>query len=438
MDNEKIKNFIIKSRQQGVPDDQILAFIKSKQAAPTVEQQKEQAIAEGKPTSVRSDRVEPTFLGSVLRSTLQAPIKTALSIPAAVMGEKGITVKSNYLGDTSDLSKTIRDNAEQLAERVKAGEITLPGALLRSTGKAGLETLEVGGLVPISSGAKTGTKLAQEGVKDIAQAGNELATGVSKLAETVTPKPEDIMNRVARLKPTDANKFKELSGKTHGQYLKETGNFGTPDEIVKKEAEKFVQSLNEVDNALASLPGTYKSGAIEDALIGLSEKAAATSSKNVKSPILKKVTEYQTKLANEGLTMSEINDVKRLYEKNVKLGYNKLMNQDKVEQATFIDNAVRKWQVEQAKKLGFENISELNKQTQLSKFIVDKLGNQILGKSGNDAVGLTDWIMVSGGDPTAIGGLLVKKFFSSENVQSKIAKMLTKEAPKGIKKAIVK
>jgi len=32
MDNEKIKNFIITSRQKGVPDDQILAFVKSKQA----------------------------------------------------------------------------------------------------------------------------------------------------------------------------------------------------------------------------------------------------------------------------------------------------------------------------------------------------------------------------------------------------------------------
>lgn len=33
MDNEKIKNFIITSRQKGVPDDQILAFVKSKQVA---------------------------------------------------------------------------------------------------------------------------------------------------------------------------------------------------------------------------------------------------------------------------------------------------------------------------------------------------------------------------------------------------------------------
>jgi len=299
--------------------------------------------------------------------------------------------------------------------------------------------LDVAGAGVGAKGAKVAGKAGMEAVQTGAnKVVGGLATGIDNVAGAIVPKPEDIMNRVARLTPTDARKFEAVAGKSHGQYLKETGNFGTPDEIVKREAEKFVQSINEADNALASLPGEYKSPSIDVAVSELVDKAKRVSAPGIDSPILARATELQQKASTTGLTMSEVNELKRMYERNVKLGYNKLMNADAVERATNIDNALRKWQFKQAKDLGFTNLEELNKQTQLSKFMVDKLGNQILGKSGNNAVGLTDWIMISGGDPTAIGGLLVKKFFSSEKVQSKIAQMLTKEAPQVAKKAIIK
>src|SRR3990167_9297578 len=60
-----------------------------------------------------------------------------------------------------------------------------------------------------------------------------------------------IMNRVARLKPTDEVKFSKLSGKTPGEYLQETGNFGAPDKIIKTESAKFLESKNMVDVEMA-------------------------------------------------------------------------------------------------------------------------------------------------------------------------------------------
>lgn len=309
---------------------------------------------------------------------------------------------------------------------------------LLGVGQLALDVTGVGlGTKGAKVAGKAGIEAVQTGAEQIAKGAGELATGTGKVIESIAPKPEDIMNRVARLSASDARKFESLAGKTHGQYLKETGNFGTPDEIIKKEAEKFAQSINEVDNALASLPGEYKSPTIDVVVQELVDKAKRVSAPGIDSPILSRAVELQNKANTVGLNMSEVNELKRLYERNVKLGYSKLMNPDGVERATNIDNALRNWQFKQAKELGFQNLDELNKQTQLSKFIVDKLGNQILGKSGNNAIGLTDWIMISGGDPTAIGGLLVKKFFSSENVQSKIAKMLTKEAPSELKTATI-
>lgn len=262
-------------------------------------------------------------------------------------------------------------------------------------------------------------------------AGKATSKLANKTVDKLTPDSASIMDRVARLKPTDATKFKKLAGKSHGEYLRETGNFGTPDKIIESEAKKFSKSVKSVDNTLAKLKGNFKDGSIDDALNGILDKAKNTSGANVKSPYLKRVTELLNKNNEVGLSMTEINEVKRLFEKNVKLGYNKLTNGDMVEKATNIDTALRKWQVLKAKELGFKNIDKLNKQTQLSKFIIDKLGDQVVGKSGLNGVSLTDWIMLSGGDPTAVGGFLTKKIFSSNTVQSKIAQIANKGKIKG-------
>lgn len=279
----------------------------------------------------------------------------------------------------------------------------------------------------VGVGAK-GVKIAKEGIETGVKAGKELVEqGVEqtfKAGKKILPKSEEIMNKVARLTPTQARKFETIAGKTHGQYLKETGNFGTPDEIVKKEAEKFAQSIKSVDDSLAQLDGTFKDGTIDDVLADLQEKAIATSTKNVKAPYLDRVSELIAKNNTEGLNMSEINEMKRLYERNVKLGYNKMTDAEKIQRATNLDNALREWQIGKAEELGFENLRELNKQTQLSKQLINSLGDQIIGQSGLNNVTLTDWIMLSGGDPTAVGGLLTKKFFSSKKIQSKIAEWL--------------
>jgi hypothetical protein len=328
----------------------------------------------------------------------------------------------NWLGDkigdvkaVQDLTKVV-DKHPQIASFL--GDIFQTGM-----NTVALTTLDTAGqkIKPaVTSAVEKGTSLAS----DLTKTTGEI---VSSKLENASP---SIMNRVARLKPTDATKFKSLSGKTIGDYLVDTKNFGTPDQIIANEATKFSTSIADVDSALAGLKGAYKNGGVSDMLAGLEERAKLTSSESVKSPYLDRVLELKKINKKSGLSMSDINEVKRLYEKNVKLGYNKTLNPDKVELATNIDNSVREWQVKQAEKLGFTNIAELNKQTQLSKFIINKLGDQLIGKSGLNAVNLTDWIVLAGGDPTSVGALLTKKFFSSKAVQSKISDILSKNKPK--------
>jgi hypothetical protein len=464
------------SKLRAVSIDDIKRVSDTKQIkTDAIEQQKQERISQGLPVSVREDRAEPTFGGKVLRAPLKLASTIASTIvPAsrALAGEEDVyrPIKSDYLGDVYspggktiqkidqgtfiDPNKSVGQNVGRAfgqaakgtlgvaATGAEAASYAVGGGALPNLGKqallkfAGQEAL-AGGLGAFGSSAQNAVdnaKTVKEGlgniVKDTAIGtgvgvlGGGLIGGASKLPSAlrkITPDSETIMNRVARLNPSDARKFEQLAGKSHGKYLEETGNFGRPDEIVKNEVSKFAQSKIDVDNALEKLPGTYKTKEISDVIIPLEDRMT-----RVQSPEAGRITQLRNKLNTEGLDMSEINEIKRLYERNVKLAYNKLNNADAVELATNLDNRLRDWQVKQADMLGFENIREMNKQTQLARFISDKLGNQLIGKSGLDGMNLTDWIMLSGGDPTSVGGLITKKFFSDPGIQSKIAQYLSK------------
>ncbi len=334
--------------------------------------------------------------------------------------------------------KAISDVTEHIAKIGIEDPLFIPTLLYGGGKGAGAKSDAISTLAsPVTRGVDTSlsniTKTITQKAENIIDKGlTNTQEVVSKVASKVIPNSASIMNRVARLKPTDFNNFTKMAGETPGDYLTRTGNFGTPDKIIATEAEKFATNLKNVDNEIGKLPGLYQEPVVKDALDGLLQKAANESTVSVKSPYLDEVTTLSNKYATEGLNMKEINRVKRLYERNVKLGFNKLMNGEKVTQATNVDNALREWQFTKAKELGLKNLDELNKQTQLSKFIVDKLGGQVVGQSGLNGMNLTDWIMLSGGNPAAVGGFLTKKFFSSKGVQSKIAEMLNKGEIKGM------
>jgi len=372
----------------------------------------------------------PVTRGFELASTITGtPVKAVMSaLPESVqsglsklgsVAYKPIEFLGNLLGNSKGLQDFVTSNPK--ATKVIEEIAKIAGSTAETAGNIAAIQGGVSGVKQISKGVASGVKKIPELVKPLTQ----------KAGEVIESQPSNIMNRVARLKPNDEIKFKQLAGKTHGEYLSETGNFGAPDKILTNESIKFAKSIKSVDDSLAKLPGVYKTGAIKDALSELITKVKSVSSKNVPASYADEVKALVSKYNKGGLNMSEINQVKRLFESKVKLGYNKLLNADKVEQATNIDSALRKWQVGKAQELGFKNIKELNKQTQISKFLIDKLGNQVIGQSGLNSIGLTDWIMLSGGNPQAVAGFLTKKFFSSKAVQAKIAELLKQGEPKG-------
>lgn len=358
---------------------------------------------------------------------------TAFGVPiqgAMAMAPQPVQDAAKATGDTisqgfSALTHLIGSNP-QLQEWAK----NHPDAVNKISEVAG--TAAAGGQI-------AGDILTYNGAAGTLQKGVDAATtGSSKIVDATksaasslpTPKLDDasshIMDRVARVTPKQAQQFKQLSGgKTIGEYLTETGNTNAPGKLILTEAQKFARSMADVDDALSKIPGVHNDPALKEALKSLRDKAISTSAGGVKSPYYRDVMNLIKKYKDQGgLDMTDTNSVKRLFERHEKLSYNKLTSSDKLERATNIDNQLRKWQFKVASENGFKNIAEMNKQTQLSKFIVDKLGDSIVGKSGLNSINLTDWIVLSGGDPTAVSGFVTKKFLSNKSVQARIAKML--------------
>lgn len=283
---------------------------------------------------------------------------------------------------------------------------------------------------------KTGVNKVKQGIVDTTKEfkGDLSKTG-TQISDKLSIAPNSIMNKVARVTPKEAQTFKSMTGKDIGTYLTEKGNFNSPTKIVSTEAETFAKTLADKEATLSKLQGNFKSGIINDVLDQLQKKALSTSTKNVKAPYLKQVETWMKKAKAEGLTMEEINNAKKLFEREVKLGYNKLTDATGIKQATYLDDALRAFQDETASKLGFTNIKELSKQIQASKFIVDKLGNKLVSNDLLNGVSLTDYIILAGGEPASVGAFLTKKLFSNKAIQAKIAKLLSKGEVKAPVKA---
>jgi len=369
---------------------------------------------------------EGTF-GERLKDTLGTGLQVASNIPLA----KGAGLTYQGL-KTAVKSKALLPTLKTATMPLVKEGIFGGGAY--GTGKALEEQQGVGGTLKSGAlGALAGGIFAP-----VIGLGLPLATrgvrNIPKIKSALTPESSSIMNRVARLTPNEANNFKNMTGESHGAYLERTGNFGTPQEIVENETKKFINSINEVDTELAKLPGIHKSKELNVVLDDLVARESRIGVPNTDSS--KVLSLYNKNKMQGGLSMKDANQAKRFYEKNVKLNYIKdRVDSEKIARATRLDSALRNWQFKTANNLGLKNLPELNKQTQASKFIVNKLGKQISGKTGNDALGLTDWVILSGGDPTAITAFLLKKGLLNRGFQAGVAKFLSKKTPTGAIKA---
>jgi hypothetical protein len=369
-----------------------------------------------------------SFSTGVAKGALESSIGTA----RLLQGAGKLVMKGIDAIDPTDTFKNVDQTGVPSLSGQQATDID---AILKSENtaeKAGKLTAYVAELLTPSGSRKAVSTVAEKGLnigkKGIDTVG-DLAQPAIKAGKEVVgqiAKPENIMQRVARINPTEQVKFKDISGETVGEYLTKRKIFGNQEEITTQLIKNFQTNKAKADKAIATLKGQFKPTPVKTVLDDLFAKEKAISSPGALSPDIKRVLELKNKFNKSGLDMSEINEVKRLYERNVKLDFLKQNLPEGVKKANNLDSAVRKWQFAQAEKLGLKNLPELNKETQYSKMLADALGKKLAGSNANNAISLTDWVILAGGDPTAVASFIGKKLISSGGVQSKIAKQLSK------------
>lgn len=247
-----------------------------------------------------------------------------------------------------------------------------------------------------------------------------LVSWVSK----ITPTADTTIQRMNRLTKWEQEKFKNMAGEEVWEWLNNRWIVDTPENTVMKTAEYFKQSKDQVDKWLEAIDWKFQN---EDLTLMLDDSVRYA--ENTRNPELKRIQELQSKNTTEWLSMPEINEIKRFFERNNKFSYWKdLTAWEKTARATNVDNAVRERQMKVAEENGFTNLKELNKETQASRFIMDKLAKNESGRLWNNAVTITDWIVAAPAmvDPTLLAWLVTKKILQSNWFTKNYAKIVNK------------
>lgn len=367
-------------------------------------------------------------VSDVIGEVVKGGIKAVLPQKAETALKTGV---ENVVGAVTKIEPV--QNLLQKYEELKQTNPALARDIDSALGFASLATDIAGGGVA-KQGATAGARTAKT-------VGGDIIETVAKKVDDITPnistpdvfKPEAIMQRVARVTPTAQKKFLDTTKENIGEYLVKRGIYGNDEEIITSLYNRFNDSKKQADDAIAQLPGQYKPTQIKTALSELLKRERAISSPGAISKDYRTVADLVSKYKKDGLTMQEINEVKRLFERNVSLDYKKTPGTlaTTIEKANTIDRNIRDWQMKKAKELGLENLDTINRETQAARLLADELYKQNVGSSANNALSLTDAVLVAGGDPTSIGMLLARKTFGSKGVQSAIAKKLAPKATIG-------
>lgn len=196
-------------------------------------------------------------------------------------------------------------------------------------------------------------------------------------------------------------------------------------------AQKFDESIKEADKGFATIEGNFRYQGGSDDAVKLAMEEMIPKLESRRSADANKISRYLKKYNEEGLTMSEINDLKRVYQRTNKFTYEQSQT-DAAHRATSILDDIRGWQFRTAAENGFDNVADINKTTQAYKFIADNLDKKLSRSRANNAVSITDWISLSGGTPANLALFAGKKLLSTDAAKELAIRTLAKQEKAGI------
>lgn len=278
-----------------------------------------------------------------------------------------------------------------------------------------------------SKTAKYGEALVKWGVQ---WAKKSIARDIKWLWQSIVPSGANISTRANRFTANDIREFKKTTGESPWEFATSRGMTKVGDDAVVEATTLWQKSKEQADDALQAIKWRFKFTWEEDLLKTTLDDLDIRLT-NTKSPEVTRIKQLKTKYEDSGLTMSEINEVKRAYANNYKYSFVDAWSESALRSRNLQD-AIRKWQFKVAEENGLTNLKEINKNTQGWKMFADSLSKKLQGSSGNNAFTLTDWIALSGGWPENIALYLGKKLASSERVKQGAIKLFSKQTKPSI------
>lgn len=238
--------------------------------------------------------------------------------------------------------------------------------------------------------------------------------GVWALKWAANTAAEDLSTRFNRIDPKKITEFAKLTGwETPGEFLVNRWITTAWENTVPILAENFQKSLQQADEGLAAMEGRFQyDGPWKKDFLKTALDDLVTKLDRQESPQLWKAQELLNQYNNGGLSMSDVNAVKRLYQNTNQFSYEGRFSDDAKRATNILDN-IRNWQFKTADQWGFSNLSEINKNTQAYRFLLDNLQNKLNKTGGNNVLGLTDWLILSG-DSANLPAVIVKHLISSD------------------------
>lgn len=387
--------------------------------------------------TIQSRPVNVPFLGSTIKVE---PMKKGGTVNAGPVSIPGREIQSQVGDAAKTASWVVGGGAAPSVVKNTIGGKFIQGAYtgFKAGGSGGLlygagegmqdenatvESVAKESAITGAAGAAAGAVLG--GVLPVVPSGYKGVKNMLTPGKSAGPLNSSIM----KLTKPQAMKFKNIVGEEAGEWTAKRGITGNVDEISEQLGDRFIQSRNAVDDAFAQIKGTYRDVSLDSALNELVAREKRIAVPGLAGKDSARIAELAAKNKAVGLEMKEINEVKRLFERQ-KLGYLKENNSDAIDKLTTIDTRLREWQRSKATASNFTNLEELNKETQATKELLNALGKQY-GIDNQTMLTLTDWIVLSS-DPTgaSVPAYLVKKFAGNQNVKAFLARLNLKNAPK--------
>jgi len=257
---------------------------------------------------------------------------------------------------------------------------------------------------------------------------------IKSVGNAITPSGANISTRANRFNALDEQKFQQATWQTPWEFATSRGMTKVGDDAVVEATNAWQASKAQADEAFWAIEGNFKYTWKWDDLLQTTIDDLNTRLINTKSPDAPRMQELRAKYENWGLTMSEINEIKRAYANNYKYSFVDAGSEWALRSKNLQD-AIRKWQFQVAEQNGLSNIAEINKNTQAWKMYADSLAKKLNRSVANNANSLTDWIVLWGGNPENIALYLGKKLASSDLAKRTAIKLFSKQTKPSIIKA---